>query len=375
MKGFLLTVVGTLFSPALVAQISTPPSGDNQRAKVSQFIGPVEVSIDYSSPDVLGSNGEDRRGHIWGELVHEGFIDQGFGSSKAAPWRAGANENTTISFSHNVSVSGKELRAGTYGLFLAYTKTGVSTWIFSKNSTSWGSYFYNENEDELRIDAIVQEAPYTEWLTFGFDDRKPNSTLTYLQWENKRFAFKIEVPNINDIYISKIRNELRSSPGFNSHNWSDASQFAAQNKINLEEAITWADNAMNPNFGGVENFVDLQTKATLLTAFGKEEEANQIIDKAIKLPGTSVFNIHQYGKSLLAAGKSQKALEVFQYNFKTHPEEKFTTYVGLARGYEAVGDKKNAIKNWEIAIKNVPDNQKAFLNVYQSELKKLKESQ
>jgi hypothetical protein len=374
MKKNLTILFGMLISGITLAQISTPPSGDNQRSKISQFIGPVEVTIAYSSPDVHGSNGEDRKGHIWGELVHYGFIDQGFGSSKAAPWRAGANENTTVTFSHDVKVGGKDIKAGTYGLFLAVAKEGSSTWIFSKNSTSWGSYFYSEQEDALRVSTNLEDAPYTEWLTYGFEDKQPTSTVAYLQWENKRVPFKIEVPNVKDIYISQIRNELRSSPGFNSHNWSDASQFAAKNKVNLEEALTWADNAMNPNFGGVENFVDLQTKATLFSALGKEAEANTLLDKAIKLPGTSVMNIHQYGRSLLAAGKKEKALEVFQYNFKTHPEEKFTTYVGLARGYTAVGDKKNAIKNWEIAIKNVPDAQKTFLNVFEGELKKLKES-
>ena len=121
--------------------LSTPPSGGNQKSKVTQYIGPVEVTIAYSSPDVHGPNGEDRTGKIWGEVVHYGFIDQGFGPSKAAPWRAGANENTTITVSHDVKIEGKDLKAGTYGLFLAVTKEGPYTWIFSKNSSSWGSYF------------------------------------------------------------------------------------------------------------------------------------------------------------------------------------------------------------------------------------------
>ncbi len=374
MKKILTILFGMLISGMALAQISNPPSGDNQHSKVSQFIGPVEVTIAYSSPDVHGSNGEDRKGHIWGALVHYGFIDQGFGSSKAAPWRAGANENTIITFSHDVKVGGRDIKAGTYGLFLAVAKEGPSTWVFSKNSTSWGSYFYSEQEDALRVSTTLEDAPYTEWLTYSFEDKQPTSTIAYLQWENKRVPFKIEVPNVKDIYISQIRNELRSSPGFDSKNWATAAQFAAQNKINLEEALGWADNAMNPNFGGSEDFNGLQTKATILSALGKEEEANKLLDKGIKLPGVTVMNIHQYGRSLLASGKKEKAMEIFLFNAKTHPEEKFTTYVGLARGYTAIGDKKNAIKNWEIAIKNVPDTQKNFLNVFQGELNKLKES-
>jgi tetratricopeptide (TPR) repeat protein len=370
----IFTIVLAVASIYATAQgLSQPPNGDNQKAKVIQYIGPVEVSIAYNSPDVHGPNGEDRKGHIWGELVHYGYIDQGFGPSKAAPWRAGANENTVITFSHDVKIEGKDLKAGTYGLFLAAEKTGPWTWIFSKNSTSWGSYFYNQSEDALRVPTNPQDAPYTEWLTFGFDDRQPNSAVGYLQWESKRVPFKIEVPNVNDLYVVQMRNELRSSPGFDTRNFSTAAAFCAQHKINLAEALAWANSAMDPNLGGQEDFNSLQVKSMVLTAAGKEAEANEVMDKAIKKPDANVQSIHQYGRTLLAAGKKEKALEVFKLNAQKHPEEKFTPNVGLARGYTAIGDKKNAIKYWELAIKNMPDTQKQNVALYEAELKKLKE--
>jgi tetratricopeptide (TPR) repeat protein len=170
-----------------------------------------------------------------------------------------------------------------------------------------------------------------------------------------------------------MRNELRSSPGFDSRNFSNAAAFCAQKKVNLEEALVWADNAMNPNLGGAEDFNALSTKSNVLRALNRDADADLIMDKAIKVPNTPVGAIHQYGRTLLAAGKKEKALEVFLFNAKTHPEEKFTTNVGLGRGYTAMGDKKNAIKFWEIAIKNVPDNQKQNMAFYEGELKKLKE--
>ena len=353
--------------------LSGPPSGNNQKASVTQFIGPVEVTINYSSPDVHGPNGEDRKGKIWGEVAHYGFGDQdGFGV-KEAPYRAGANENTVISISHDVKIEGKDLKAGKYALFLVVAKEGPWTWIFSKNYTSWGSYFYNPAEDALRVQVAPQDAPYTEWLTYGFDDRLPSSTVAYLQWESKRMPFKIEVPNVNELYVSMMRNQLRSFPGFDSRNWANAAQFCANNRINLEEALTWMENAMNPGFGGAEDFTNLSIKANILTAMGKESEANQVMDKAIKVPNTPVGSIHQYARGLLNAGNKEKAMEVFQFNAKTHPEEKFTTNVGLARGYTALGDKKNAIKHWELAIKNIPPAQENFRSVYEGELKKLKE--
>jgi len=355
------------------AQLSTPPSGDNQKASVTQWIGPASVTVNYSSPDVHGPNGEDRKGHIWGELVPYGFTDQGFGSSKAAPWRAGANENTTITFSHDVTIGGKPLKAGTYGLFLAVEKDGTSQWIFSKNANSWGSYFYDEKQDALRVPAPLTDAAYTEYLTYGFDERKAASAQAFLQWENKRSAFTVGVPNVNTLYVDRMREELFGTTiGFTYQPWMEAAQFCAQNKVNLDEALTWADYAISGPYIGKEDFSSLETKALVLTAMGRDTEADALMTRAVKHPSASVQSIHQYGRSLLAAGKKDKALEVFKLNRQLHGDDKFTTYIGLARGYTAVGDKKNAIRNWEIAIKNLPADQKANLNAYQAEMNKLK---
>ncbi len=353
--------------------LSQPPSGNNQKAKVIQNIGPVEVSIAYSSPHVHTAQ-NDRTDHIWGELVHYGYIDQGFGTAKAAPWRAGANENTTIKFSNDVKIEGKELKAGTYGLFLATAKDGPWTWIFSNNTTSWGSFFYDQKEDALRVDVTPTDAPFTEYLTYGFDDRLPNSAVAYLQWEKKRISFKIEAGDVNGMYVSMIRNQLRSTPGFDYRNFSNAANFCAQNKINLDEALTWADQAMNPiPLGGKREFSTLQAKSNVLLAMGKNAEADVLMQEAIHSPDAAVGAIHQYGRGLLNAGQKEKAMEVFKFNAQQNlAKDKFTPNVGLARGYTAMGDTKNAIKHWEEAIKNVPENQKPFIKTYQGELDKLK---
>jgi hypothetical protein len=370
---FTITLCMILATAVAYAQLSLPPSGDNQKSSVTQWMGPVSVTINYSSPNVHGPNGEDRTGHIWGELVHYGFIDQGYGTSKAAPWRAGANENTTITFSHDVKINGKDLKAGTYGVFLDVEKEGPWHWIFSNNSAAWGSYFYDPKDDALRVETVPVEAPNTEWLTYEFEDRSLSSTNAYLQWEKKKIPFKIEVPNVNEIYVNKLRGELEGTMmGFTNQPWMAAAQFCAQNKINLDEALRWADNAISGNFIGREEFSSLQTKALVLLAMGKDSEADVIMEKAVKLPTATLLDIHQYGRTLIAAGKNQKALEIFKLNRQRNPDDKFTTYVGLARGYTAIGDKKNAIKHWEVAIKNIPDNQKAYLRFYEEELKKLK---
>ncbi len=234
MKSALAAVMFLMFSIAVAGQetseLATPPNGSNEHAEVSQWIGPVKISIDYHSPKVHNPANTDRTGHIWGEVVHYGFVDEGFGPTKGAPWRAGANESTSITFSYDVKVEGKDLKAGTYALFLDAEKDGPWQWIFSSHQ-GWGSFQYDPKDDVLRVPVTPQDAPFTEFLTYGFDDRRPDSAVAYLQWEKKRIPLKIEVPNVNELYVAKMRQDLQSWAGFNYQDWQTAAQFCADNKI------------------------------------------------------------------------------------------------------------------------------------------------
>src|SRR5690349_18469999 len=163
-KIFLLLGI-TCYSAIVFAQITLTmlPSGGNKKAVVGERIGLTDVTIHYDRPGVKG-----REGKIWGELVNYGFFDQGFGSSKAAPWRAGANENTTIEFTNDVTIEGQPLKAGKYAFFVA-VDTSACTLIFSNNATSWGSFYYDDKEDALRVKVKpVQMDKSVEWLKYEF---------------------------------------------------------------------------------------------------------------------------------------------------------------------------------------------------------------
>jgi len=144
-----------------------------------------------------------------------------------------------------------------------------------------------------------------------------------------------------------MRQELQSWAGFRNEDWQTAAQFCADNEINLEEALTWADKAINAPFRGAtvgqENFTNLQTKAAVLEAMGRDAEADTVMQKALHLPGTDTVSVYMYATRLLREGKNTKSMEVFTLNQQQHPQEKFWTSLGLARGYSALGDKKNAI--------------------------------
>jgi len=372
----LLMILGTV-SAQETSELSTPPNGDNERAEVSQWIGPVKISIEYHGPRVHNPPENDRTGHIWGELVHYGFVDEGFGPTTGAPWRAGANESTSITFSTDVKVEGKSLKAGTYALFLDVEKTGPWFWIFS-NNLGWGSFQYDAKDDVMRVPVTPQDVPFTEFLTYGFDQRRPDSAVAYLQWEKKRIPFKIEVPNVNELYVTRMRQELQSWPGFNYQNWQNAAQFCADNKINLVEALVWAEKAINAPFRGAtighEDFSTLSTKAAVLTAMKRESDADGVMEKALHVPGTDAYSIYAYGMGLLGKDRKSKAMEIFTFNQQQHPADKFWTSLGMARGYTALGDKKNAIANWNVVLQNIPPNLSNRTAAYEAALKKLKES-
>jgi tetratricopeptide (TPR) repeat protein len=276
-----------------------------------------------------------------------------------------------------VKIEGKDLKAGTYALFLELEPSGPWQWIFSKH-LGWGSFQYDPKYDELRVPVTPQEAPFTEFLTYGFDDRKPDSAVAFLQWEKKRIPFKVEVANVNELYVARMRQELESWPGFRFEDWQTAAQFCADNKINLEEALTWADKAISGPFRGAtvghEDFSTLQTKAAVLEAMGRQPDADSVMDKALHFPGTDAVSVYQYAMRLLRENKNAKSMEVFLLNRQQHPDEHFWTNLGLARGYTAVGDKKNAIANWEVVLRNVPPNLVNRTATFEAALKKLKET-
>ena len=337
------------------AQITLPPSGNNQKSVITQYIGPlVHVTITYNSPDVTASNGTDRTGKIWGQLVPYGLNNLGFGPGTPAPWRAGANENTIIEFSHDVLVNDKTLKAGTYGFHVIVEESGPWTLIFSTNASSWGSYFYQESEDALRVQAEPKENPFHEWLTYEFIDRQPDQATVALMWENISLPFTISVPNNDELVLEKVRAELRGQAGFMWQNWNTAATFCLQKNMNLEEALSWAERSISAPFIGAANFTTLSTKAQILDALDRSGEAQETMDQAIKDPSATIFQIHGYGRQLIAQGEGDKALEIFQYNMERFGDV-WPVRVGLARGYSAIGNYKEALKHAKIALSRAPD--------------------
>ena len=351
----LATLLWLLPATASAQYVTLPPNGDNQRSEVTQYLGAIaHIHVQYNSPDVTGPQGEDRKGHIWGELVPWDLTDLGMGRGATSPWRAGANENTTIRLSHDMLVEGKLLAAGTYGFHVIPEENGSWTAIFSKDADAWGSYAYDASHDALRVQVTPRTHQHTEWLTYEFIDREPNEAVLALRWESLELPIRFTVPDPEALYIDQIRRELSGMMGFVWEAYNEAAQYCIQNNTNLDEALVWADAAMNMPFVGQTNFTTLQTKAQVLKAMGKKDEAKTLLDQAVKHPTAQAFQIHQYGRQLLAEGDKTEAMRIFELNLARF-DGTWPSHVGMMRGLSANGDYKGALKHAKIALTQAPD--------------------
>jgi tetratricopeptide (TPR) repeat protein len=353
-KRFLAAAAVALGALGAFAQgITLPPSGGNQRQTVIQQIGPVKVSVEYSSPHVHSPQGDDRRGKIWGTLVPYGLTDLGFGTCKQCPWRGGANENTVFTTTHDIVVQGQTLPAGSYALFYI-ADPNEWTAIFSMNHTSWGSFFYDPAEDALRVKMKPEKSEFREVLTYDFTERRNDKATLAMKWEELAAPMEITVPNSADLYIAAIGKELRSSPGFTYENWLAAAQYALGQK-RAAEALQWAEMAAHAPQGiGRETFTTLMTLSYAQEMNGKTADAAATREKALAHPTATALDLHQFGRLLLTQKKKDDAIRVFELNAKRFGPV-WPTNVSLARANSAKGNYAEALKYAKAALAQVPD--------------------
>ena len=341
---FLLATI--LFAVPAFTQIpynAAVPNGYTKKAVVAEQVGLSLVSITYHRPAVNG-----REGKIWGQVVPKGFVNQGFGNNKLTPWRAGANENTIIELEDDAKVEGKPLPKGKYGLFIAYDPV-ETTIIFSKKSDAWGSFFYDEKDDALRIKVKPQPIDKSvEHLKYEFSDPKPNSAMIALSWEKLSIPFKVEVDYLKQQFDAFVA-ESQNPRGFTSQGLNIAASWTLQNNYQLEKGLEWATLASSTKFPGDPNsFPALSTKAAILSKLGRNDEAATVIKNALNIGNMS--QLQQLGRQLLNAKNIKGALEVFQFNYNKNPEQ-FIALVGMARGLSANGEYTKAL---EFANKSLP---------------------
>ena len=365
MKRYSLMVVILSFSLSLLAQVpynSAIPNGYTKKATVSEQVGLTQVSITYHRPAVNG-----REGKIWGSVVHKGFVDQGFGNRQPAPWRAGANENTIIEFDKDVKLEGQALPKGKYGLFIAYDPL-ESIVIFSKGTNAWGSFFYDEKDDALRLKVKPQALEKSvELLKYEFTNQTPNSAIVALSWEKLSIPFKVEVDYLKQQFDAFVA-ESQNPAGFTSQGLNVAANWCLQNNYQLEKALEWATIASGQNFpGDPSSFAAHSTKAAILHKLNRPDEAAATIKTA--LPLGNIGQLQLLGRQFITAKNPKLALEIFQFNYSKNPDQ-FITLTGMARGLSANGDHTKALDFAGKALSKAPNDQSKV--VVQEMIDKLK---
>jgi hypothetical protein len=336
------------------AQGITTPRPASPAATITQTIGISTVVVNYSRPAVKGRE-------VWGALVPYGWNKEGFGAGNEAPWRAGANENTTIQFSHAAKVEGVSVPAGTYGLFFVINKDHSGEVILSRDSRSWGNFWYDPKNDQLRAKIQTRDIPATELLTFDFINVTKNGGELVLNWEKKQFPVKIEFA-VDEIVMANAVEELKGAIGFTAQGYTSAANYALLNNVNNEMAMRWIDQAIAQN----NTFAAQNIKAGLLRRAGKTAEAEKIINDA--MANATEVELNQYGYQLLGQAQHDKAIEILSLNTTKHPKSP-NAWDSLGEAYATKGDKTNAIKNFKKALSlnppaNVRANSEKFLKQF-----------
>jgi Protein of unknown function (DUF2911) len=318
---------------------------DSQHSVLTQRIGITDITISYHRPLVKGRT-------IWGKVVPYGQV-----------WRAGANENTTITFTDPVTINGQPLAMGTYGLHMIPTENEW-TIIFSRTYTAWGSFTYKQDADALRVNVKPQTSDFHEALTYDFDDVTKDSTVATLRWEKVAVPFKVSV-DVNNTVKASLHGQLQGLRQYTWEAWDDAANYLLANKFDLEEALQYEETSIRtePRF---DNFL---TKSQILDAMGRKDESQAAQNEA--LARATAAQLYTWGRQLQQQGKQDQAFDFYRQAAKKDPND-WLTHDGTARIYSAKGDFDNALKEMKISYDGAPDNQKIF---FEANLKKLEAKQ
>jgi tetratricopeptide (TPR) repeat protein len=347
-QSFLLFVLSFLFSCSIFAQALRIPGTANITCSAGRKIGATEININWNSPGVKG-----REGKVWGtDIAYFGTTVLGFGSDVQSPWRAGADECTTISFSTDVTINGQVLEAGKYAFFIELGAE-ESTLIFNRNIQAWGTYFYDISKDVLRVKTKQQKNQKTikERLEYTFSYQTSNSVEVALEWESWRIPFTVEV-DLKATLLADIQTQMSGAIGFDPPSLIAAANWCLQEDLNLDQALGWINSATNPNLGGINSFQALSVKSGILKKKGRNEESDLIMKQAVE--NGSAIELHQYGRQLLNEKKTNEALAVFE---KNHIKNKgaWPTNVGMMRAFSALGNIKKALEYAKEALNQAPD--------------------
>ena len=304
----------------------------SQNAEVSQTIGVTDVTLKYSRPLVSGRK-------VWGGLVPYNDV-----------WRAGANENTVITFTDPVSIEGKPLDKGTYALFMIPTESDW-TIIFSKTNTAWGAFTYKQDEDALRVTVKPAASDFHDALLYEFDNLKPDSAVLTLRWDKVAVPVNVSV-NVPQTVEASLQKQLRGRVQYEWQSYDDAANYFLDAKADLPDGLKYADKSVE-----IESRYDnLMAKSRILAAMGKTDDAKTYATQA--LAKADAPQSYQYARQLQRDNKQDEAFAVYRDIAKKYPTNLFA-YAGLSRIAVGQGNYDEAVKEMKLAKDAAPESAKS----------------
>ncbi|MEO9966892.1 MAG: DUF2911 domain-containing protein [Reichenbachiella sp.] len=321
----------------------------------SQRLGITTIAVEYSSPKVNGRE-------IWGPVVPM--------NGDPIPWRVGANMNTKIAFSTDVTIEGQPLPAGSYGLHAIPLK-GEWALLFAKNDNLWGSYYLDTlNGVALRVKVTPQESVHSEQLDFEFKNRTDSTLQLAIEWEKISVPFTIEV-DLNKTTIEHFRYQLKGATTYAWEAWDAAAQWCLNRNTNLEEALSWSQRSITGGYGGYaanSNFTNLSTQSAILWSLDRKKEADEIMKKAIPLMNDAP-NDYWVGKRMSDQGRAKMSKLFFDQMIASFPDVWYV-YLGAVRAEYLNGNSKKALQRLNKTRAMAPANYKEYLDGLEAKINK-----
>lgn len=252
----ILTSLAILAVFAAGAQELPQPSPSTH---LEQRVGLTDITLDYSRPSVNGRV-------IFGDLVP-------FGSH----WRAGANQNTKVTFSKPVMIAGTQVAAGTYSLSMIPNK-GAWTVILNTKTDMWGVDGYSQEEDVLRTDVTPQAIAPVETMRLSLENISVSKAEIVLDWSDVRIALPVEL-NTMELAMANIEAAIAAEPD----NWRvyrNAANFYNQNNIELAKALEFMETVIELN---PDNWYNYYLYAQVLAKNDRKKEAKKAANKALEM--------------------------------------------------------------------------------------------
>ena len=240
-------------------KITTPQP--SPKATVEQRVGLTDISVEYSRPGVKGRA-------VFGDLVPYGKT-----------WRTGANSNTKVTFSSDVSIDGQTLNAGSYGLYTVPNKNSWEVMFYSESDISGVPRDWDDTKVVAKTSVEVYSMPMNvETFTITFDDVSGTSAVIGLLWEKTYIGIKFEVPT-DKLVSETIDAVMAASP--EAGDYYNAAIYYRQQELDIKKANEWMEKAMSLT----ENpaFWQLRQQSLIYAKMGDTEKAIAVAEKSLEL--------------------------------------------------------------------------------------------